>query len=254
MRIMFVIILCNYILHKGGDTIVTQTEFKAITRRKLVDEVLDQMQTLIRSGQYKSGDKLPPEPELMKLLAVGRSTVREAVKVLTHAGLLEVRQGDGTYIRSSSSNLAAVSQTLTPNNYAQMLEARGILEIEVTRLAAIRRTDGDLEIMRSLLNQRNDALEKGRYAEYVEADIAFHIAVAQAGKNEVLLEMYKVVAESLKEMLSQLILDTRQYQDNTAYHEAVYAAIAAGNSEEARQHAIRNLDAVRQAQLQLLVP
>lgn len=207
------------------------------------------MQSLIRSGQYKNGDKLPPEPELMKLLAVGRSTVREAVKVLTHAGLLEVRQGDGTYIRSSSSGLAAVSQTLTPKNDAQILEARRILEIEVTGLAALRRTEADLEIIRSLLNQRNDALEKGHYAEYVEADISFHIAVAQAGKNEVLLEMYKVVAESLKEMLSQLILDTRQYEDNTLYHEAIYTAIEAGNSDEARKYAIQNLDAVHRTQL-----
>ncbi len=185
----------------------------------------------------------------MKLLAVGRSTVREAVKVLTHAGLLEVRQGDGTYIRSASSGFGGVSQTLLTKNDAQILEARGILEIELTGLAASRRTDADLEIMRSYLNQRNEALEKGRYAEYVEADIAFHIAVAQAGQNEVLLEMYKVVAESLKGMLSQLILDTRQYEDNTAYHEAIYAAIAAGNSQEARQHAIQNLDAVHRAQL-----
>ncbi|MNP87550.1 hypothetical protein D3C76_1885280 [compost metagenome] len=61
--------------------------------------------------------------------------------------------------------------------------------------------------------------------------------------------MYKVVANSLKEMLSQLILDTRQYEDNTAYHEAVYAAIAAGNSKEAKQYAIQNLDAVHRAQL-----
>lgn len=229
--------------------IITYTEFKAIPRRKLVDEVLDQMQTLIRSGRYKSGDKLPPEPELMKLLAVGRSTVREAVKVLTHAGLLEVRQGDGTYIRASSAGLAAVSQTLTPKNYAHILEARRILEIEVTGLAALRRTKADLEAMRCFLDQRNEALEKGRYAEYVEADISFHIAVAQAGKNEVLLEMYKVVAESLKEMLSQLLLDTRQYKDNTVYHEAVYAAIETGNSDEARKSAIQNLDAVHRSQV-----
>ncbi|SUA86407.1 uxu operon transcriptional regulator [Paenibacillus macerans] len=218
----------------------------------MVDEVLDQMQTLIRSGRYKSGDKLPPEPELMKLLAVGRSTVREAVKVLTHAGLLEVRQGDGTYIRASSAGLAAVSQTLTPKNYAHILEARRILEIEVTGLAALRRTNADLEAMRSFLDQRNEALEKGRYAEYVEADISFHIAVAQAGKNEVLLEMYKVVAESLKEMLSQLLLDTRQYEDNTVYHDAVYAAIEAGNSDEARKSAIQNLDAVHRSRVPLL--
>ncbi|GIO38346.1 transcriptional regulator [Paenibacillus antibioticophila] len=219
-------------------------EFKAIPRRKLVDEVLDQMQRLIQSGQYKSGDKLPPEPELMKLLAVGRSTIREAVKVLTHAGLLEVRQGDGTYIRSASSDLTGVSQAITPKNNTQVMEARRILEIELAGLAALRRTTSDLALMRSALDLRQEALEKGHYAEYVEADISFHIAVAEAGKNEVLLEMYKVVAESLKEMLSQLLLDTRQYEDNTAYHEAMYRSIVNKSSEEAKQFAAQNIDVV----------
>ncbi|WP_018751826.1 FadR/GntR family transcriptional regulator [Paenibacillus sanguinis] len=219
-------------------------EFKAIPRRKLVDEVLDQMQRLIQSGHYKSGDKLPPEPELMKLLAVGRSTIREAVKVLTHAGLLEVRQGDGTYIRSVSSNLKGVSQTITPKNYTQVMEARRILEIELAGLAAVRRTTSDLTLMRSALDQRQEALEKGHYTEYVEADIFFHITVAEAGKNEILLEMYKVVVESLKEMLSQLLLDTRQYEDNTAYHEALYNSIVNQNSEEAKQAAAQNIDVV----------
>ncbi|WP_044480639.1 FadR/GntR family transcriptional regulator [Paenibacillus antibioticophila] len=219
-------------------------EFKAIPRRKLVDEVLDQMQRLIQSGQYKSGDKLPPEPELMKLLAVGRSTIREAVKVLTHAGLLEVRQGDGTYIRSASSDFTGVSQAITPKNNTQVMEARRILEIELAGLAALRRTTSDLALMRSALDLRQEALEKGHYAEYVEADISFHIAVAEAGKNEVLLEMYKVVAESLKEMLSQLLLDTRQYEDNTAYHEAMYRSIVNKSSEEAKQFAAQNIDVV----------
>ncbi|WP_240353327.1 MULTISPECIES: FadR/GntR family transcriptional regulator [Cohnella] len=225
-------------------TITAPAGFKAIPRRKLVDEVLDQLQSIIHSGRYKSGDKLPPEPELMKLLAVGRSTVREAVKILMHAGVLEVRQGDGTYIRASAPSLINVRQTLVPGNYAQILEVRRILEIEISGLAAIRRTEEDLAFMRSCLDRRNVALEKGQYAEYVEADIAFHMAVSQAAHNEVLAEMYKAIAESLKEMLSQLILDTRRYEDNTAYHEEIYAAIAAGDGDAAKNGAIRNLDAV----------
>ncbi|MEH7253298.1 FadR/GntR family transcriptional regulator [Neobacillus niacini] len=221
------------------------TGFKTVPRRKLVDEVLDQMQYLINSGHYKSGDKLPPESELMKLLGVGRSTIREAVKILGYAGLLIVRQGDGTYIRSVSMEVDPLKQILTPQNYIQILELRRILEIEISGLAAERRTEEDLIEMRTFLDQRNGALEGGRYTDYVEADIAFHISVAKACKNEVLLEMYKVIANTLKEMLSKLILDTRQYEDNTLFHESIYLEIKGKNSSNAKFHTIQNLDAMK---------
>lgn len=220
------------------------TEFKAIPRRKLVDEVLDQMQSLINSGRYKSGDKLPPEPELMKMLAVGRSTIREAVKILVHAGLLEVRQGDGTYIRSPSMELIPLKQTLILENYNQIFEMRTILEVEIAVRAAQRRTTEQLREMRECLDLRNKLLSQGQYAAYVEADIRFHRAIAEASGNQVLIAMYTVIAESLKEMLSKLILNTGKYDDQSVLHEAIYDAIAAQNNEEARRYTLLNLEAV----------
>lgn len=221
------------------------TEFKAVPRRKLVDEVLDQMQSLIRSGRYKNGDKLPPEPELMKMLAVGRSTIREAVKILVHAGLLEVRQGDGTYIRSPSMAYVPLKQTLILDNYGQIMEMRTILEAEIAVRAAQRRTAEQLKEMRESLDLRNKLLHEGQYAAYVEADIRFHQAIAEATGNQVLVGMYTVVAEALKEMLSQLILNTGQYDDQSVLHEAIYEAIAAQNGEEARRCTLLNLGAAR---------
>lgn len=229
----------------------TQAGFRAVPRRKLVDEVLDQLQALIASGRYPSGAKLPPEPELMKLLQVGRSTVREAVKILVHAGLLEVRQGDGTYVKASATGFMAIQPALIPQKYEQLLEVRAILEIEAAGLAALRRTDEDLHAMRTRLDQRNEALEKGRYAEYVEKDILFHLAIAEASHNEVLLAVYQGIAQSLRSMLSQLILDTSRYEDNTIYHEAIYMAIKAGDSQGARKYTIQNLNAVSAARKSL---
>ncbi len=224
--------------------ISTQTGLKAVQRRKLVDEVLDQLMALIQSGQYEQGAKLPSEPELMRLLSVGRSTVREAVKILMHAGFLEVRQGDGTYIKKSSTGLQSVKATLIPQNVEQVLEVRRMLECEAVELAAIRRTDADLHRMRTLLDQRNEYLDGGRYAEYVASDIAFHIAVVESCHNDVFTAMYSVIADGLRELLSQLILDTQGYEDNTVYHEAIYRAIEAQDSEAAKRYTIQNLDAV----------
>ncbi|MFD1885708.1 FadR/GntR family transcriptional regulator [Paenibacillus wenxiniae] len=224
--------------------ISTQTGLKAVQRRKLVDEVLDQLMALIQSGQYEPGAKLPAEPELMRLLAVGRSTVREAVKILMHAGFLEVRQGDGTYIKKSSAGLEAVKATLIPPNLEQVLEVRRMLECEAVGLAAIRRTEADLHRMRSLLDQRNEYLDTGRYAEYVASDIAFHIAIVESCHNDVFTAMYSVIAEGLRELLSQLILDTQSYEDNTVYHEAIYTAIEAQNGDAAKHYTLQNIDAV----------
>ena len=208
---------------------------------------MDQLQDLIQSGRYQSGDKLPTEPELMKLLSVGRSTVREAVKILVHAGLLEVRQGDGTYVKRPSPGFNSLKPALIPQNYEQVLEVRRILEIEAAGMAAARRTDENIRMMRSSLDQRNEALKQGKYTEYVEADISFHLAIAEASHNEVFLAMYKVIAASLREMLSQLILDTSRYDDNTIYHEAIFMAIKAGDSEGARKYTTQNLDSMAAA-------
>ncbi|MBM4765031.1 FadR/GntR family transcriptional regulator [Bacillus sp. B15-48] len=215
--------------------------FKTVPRRKLVDDVLDQIQFQINSGHYKIGDKLPSEGELMKLFGVGRSTIREAVKILVHAGVLFVRQGDGTYIQSVSMELDPLKQTLIPRNYKQILEVRRILEVEMAGLSAERRTKEDLMEMRAFLDQRNEALQGGRYSDYVEADIAFHLSIAKASRNEVALELYKMITETLKEMLSQLILNTDQYKDNTMYHEEIYSAIEAKNSSEAKRLTTQNL-------------
>ncbi|WP_322907481.1 FadR/GntR family transcriptional regulator [Paenibacillus campi] len=217
---------------------------KAVQRRKLVDEVLDQLMMLIQSDQYKPGAKLPPEPELMRLLSVGRSTVREAIKILMHAGFLEVRQGDGTYIQKSTTGLEAIHATLTPPNFEQVLEMRRMLECEAVVLAASRRTEADLHKLRTLLDQRNECLKTGRYAEYVASDIAFHIAVVESCHNHVFTAMYTVIVEGLRELLSQLILETESYEDNTIYHEAIYTAIKAQDSEAAKRYTLQNLAAV----------
>ena len=77
-------------------------------RTGLVDQVIAQMRELVSSGEWPLGDKIPPETELVTALGVGRNTVREAVRALSHAGLLEVRQGDGTFVRATNEISGAV--------------------------------------------------------------------------------------------------------------------------------------------------
>lgn len=112
-------------------------------KRSLVDIALEQIRQRIDDGTWPLGQRLPPEPELAEIIGISRNTVREAVRVLTFSGVLEVRQGDGTYVRACADPLSTM-QALARSSVEQALEARGMIEIEASRLAALRRTEADL--------------------------------------------------------------------------------------------------------------
>ena len=125
----------------------------ATTRRAgLVDQVIDQMRSAITTGEWRVGERIPTEPELVTALGVGRNTVREAVRALAHAGLLEVRQGDGTFVRATSELSGAVKR-LCGSELRDVLEVRRTLEVEGARLAATARTEFELDELNNLLNE-----------------------------------------------------------------------------------------------------
>ncbi|WP_197276441.1 FadR/GntR family transcriptional regulator [Bacillus sp. JCM 19034] len=194
-----------------------------VQKRKLVDQVLAHLQSIILSRKYKVGDKLPTEPELMEMFNVGRSTVREAVKILVHANVLEVRQGDGTYVISLP--VESFERSLKMANKKEIDEVRSMLEVQISALAAERRTEEDLLTMRENLDKRNAYLKNGEYSNYVKYDIAFHFAIGEASHNSLLITMYQTLSNELHHMLSTLILDIEAYKDNTHYHENLYKAI-----------------------------
>jgi len=216
-------------------------QLKAIPRRKLVDEILEQLQNRIFSGQFKPGDKLPTETELMEQFSVGRSTVREAVKILVHAGVLQVRHGDGTYIKAVEFPESSL-KTQKKYDEQHIYQVRKMLDMQICELAVINRTEEDLTTMRTYLNQRNKELDSGNYARYVEADILFHFAIAQSTKNELLIDLYQDFCTILQAYLSNLIVqDVRQYDDSTVIHEQLLEAIQERNVEKAKLLTLENL-------------
>lgn len=134
--------------------------FSKVPRRKLVDEVLEQLQHKIFSGKYQVGDQLPTEPQLMEELGVGRSTLREAVKILVHANILEVKQGKGTRIKSLNFTEDSFEARLKNADIDHINEARKMLDLQVAILAANRRTEEDLLKMKGHLDKRKKSLKK----------------------------------------------------------------------------------------------
>lgn len=214
-----------------------------VQKRKLVDEVLEQLKQYLFSGKFQVDDKIPTESKLMEELGVGRSTLREVIKILVYAGVLEVRQGDGTYLRSHHlSSTSNFEQKMIEAKIEDIYEVRRMLDLEVVKLAVQRRTNEDLLEMKGYLDKRNRELQEGNYSEYIDADIQFHLAIAKASKNAVLFELYQTITPKLRSILSELILKTHDYRDNTNIHILLYDSILNQNAIDAIKYAGENLE------------
>jgi len=160
-----------------------------LIKRSLVEQAVEQLRQRVADGAWTVGQRLPTEPELALELGISRNTVREAMRVLAFSGLVEVRQGDGTYLRANVDPLGTV-QVLSRCSLDQARETRHILEAEAIGLAALRRTDEDLKGLHEALQHSglhfHDDLDT-----YVACDMVFHQRLVDAAHNAALSELYR---------------------------------------------------------------
>ncbi|OLR91513.1 FadR/GntR family transcriptional regulator [Actinokineospora bangkokensis] len=212
----------------------------ATTRRSgLVDQVIEQMRSAISSGEWRVGGRIPTEPELVAALGVGRNTVREAVRALAHAGLLEVRQGDGTFVRATSEFSGAVRR-LAGTELRDVLRVRRILEVEGARMAAAHRTEADLAELTELLATRDRTMSAKDWAAGVDDDAAFHIAVVRCSHNALLAELYQGLTEVVRASVASTV-DTHPAAQ-LVDHGGLLDAIRDGDADRAAAEAGGFLD------------
>lgn len=168
-----------------------------INRLSLVEQVAEQMEQLIEQGQWKVGEKLPPEMELMDKFGVSRNTLREAIRALVHAGLLETKQGSGTLVRSTSVLGAALKRHVKKSTMMETLEVRFALEKQAAKMAAERRTEGDLAKLEASVSETKVASEKEDIDQFITSDIEFHKAIVQASGNQLLIDLYEHMTDLL---------------------------------------------------------
>jgi GntR family transcriptional regulator, transcriptional repressor for pyruvate dehydrogenase complex len=214
----------------------------SLRRSPLVDLAVSQLREQVMSGQWPVGGRLPAETELAQRLEVGRSTVREAVRALVHAGLLETRQGSGTYVRSVTPG-GDWEPRLRRAAVLEVYEVRQALEVQAARLAAERRTDADIASIRECLAGRERARAQAKDSAFVEADLAFHRCVVAAAHNALLAEMFDSFAAALREALAAIVSD-RGLGDVGAdpAHARLAEAIEAGDPAAAERAARDQLD------------
>lgn len=204
---------------------------RAAGRISLVDSVVEQLRAQLAEGEWAVGDRIPTEHELAETLGVGRNTVREAVRVLVHAGLLESRQGNGTFVRSTA-DPAAVLRGVRHAGALDVLELRAALETEAARLAAVRRDVHDLLRLRAALTTLREQGDRD-----ADADMAFHQAVVEATHNAAFREVYRFFSAQVHESLVEALGDRTMPPVDIDAHEALVAAIEAADPEAAEAQA-----------------
>ena len=200
-------------------------------RTSLADSAANSIRAEIADGRWAIGSRIPIEPQLAQLLGVSRGTVREAVKTLVSHGLLEVRQGSGTYVRSGFDPSSCL-QKMRLASLRDQFEVRRALEVEAARLAALRHTARALRRLQTLLDKRGvpDAADGG--AAFIERDLAFHLAVADISGNLALAETCRFISGYIKETIASS-MGTSLPEPDEAAHRAIVEAIASRDPDRA---------------------
>jgi DNA-binding FadR family transcriptional regulator len=194
-----------------------------IQKRSLAEEVAEQLRKAITDGKYKTGEQLPIEPELMKQFGVGRSSVREAIRILANSGLLRVQQGVGTFIEAPAGINEPFHQRLKRAEAHDLDEVRQLLEMKIAEKAAANRTEKDLEKIKAKLDKRTAMAHGGTMEDCIEADIEFHMSIAEAAGNPILTDLYQSFSIQLKSWFLKIYPDVTIFQDTL--HAELYESI-----------------------------
>lgn len=211
--------------------------------RKVSELVVEHLTGLVERGEWPVGARIPAEPELVAQLGVGRNTVREAVRALEHAGILEPRRGDGTYVRAASGLDAALGRRARAADALQVLEVRSILERGAARVAATRCDEAAVDALRGALADQESTARTGDDQAFRTADVAFHAELVRAAGNALLAELYDGLDHVLVRTLTT-DAHGRHHRDVPG-HRKVVAAVAAGDPDAAERAVAQTIDAVR---------
>jgi GntR family transcriptional repressor for pyruvate dehydrogenase complex len=212
------------------------TNIDPIKREPVATQIARRLVEIILSGEIEPGARMPSERQLAEAFGVGRSAMREALKSLSLIGLVEVRQGDGTYLRRADSALLPEviewGLLLGEPRTMDLVEARQEIEIVLAGFAAQRRADEDLQTLKSMLDKMKTALSAN---EFVDNDVAFHLAVAEAARNSALRDIHSSIQALLRAWILRAISTDNAMTPSYEEHVPIFEAIVAGNPDQARE-------------------
>jgi GntR family transcriptional regulator, transcriptional repressor for pyruvate dehydrogenase complex len=223
--------------------------YKAIQASRLYEQIVEQIEASVQKGALKPGDQLPPERELATQFGVSRTAVREAVKALREKGLVEAYPGRGTFVTSDTSNgirltLDRMIKTGQLAGTLQLVEVREILEPEIAALAAKRADDETLKELNQAV-----AIMDGASRDpdaYIEADLDFHLALAEAAANPIILSLIDSIVGVLREQRMNIFKVEGGPERGQFHHKRILKAIEHRDAEAAREAMRAHLRQVRE--------
>lgn len=232
---------------------VLSAALEPVKRVDVTHMVVERLQMLLEKKILKPGSKLPPEPEMCKLLGVSRPSLRQAYKALDILGVIRATPGDGTYISESTSKVMAVPLTflMLMNKIAldDVFEFRILLEVDLARRAASRASDGEMAIMKALLDAMASCLAEDQKEAYLQAEYEFHNCIARTARSPLLLEIISMVSGLLWETRIELVNFVPDRSEDYREHCCIYEAIVTRDPEAAgdamRQHLLNALNLTR---------
>lgn len=216
---------------------------------RLYEQVVNQIEANILSGNLHAGDKLPPERELGEQFGVSRTVVREAIKALRQKGLVEIQPGKGTFVTDGTSEVMRESighmvKIDAARGLSNLMQVREMLEPEIAASAATLATEEDLVDMRSAIDAMDNSLSDGN--AFIEADQQFHLALAKATRNQLLLRLIDPIVDLLLEQrLKMFNSGTGAAKRGQYHHKRIFEAIENRNADAARREMIAHLEQVR---------
>ena len=195
-----------------------------IKKNSLPKQIADIIEKDIKNGKYKVGEKIPTEPILVKMFGCSRNTIREAVQSLIHAGLLKACQGNGTFVVAKERIEVDFYELMEEMNEDNILEVRNMLEYKIIELAIKRANERDIENIYKALLERNRMID--RVKENTISDLDFHLSIAYATHNELIVNIYKYVSTYFASIISKKIKISREKEEKlNKLHEDLYSAI-----------------------------
>lgn len=223
--------------------------YKVVRSSRLYEQIVQQVEESIHKGMLKPGDQLPPERELAEQFGVSRTAVREAVKALREKGMVEAYPGRGTFITDGTSytikqSLDRMIKTGQVEGSLYLAEVREILEPEIAALAATRGDEEDLAAMREAVAIMDSA--KKDPDEFIEADLDFHLALAEAAANPFILSLIDSIVGVLREQRMRIFHVDGGPERGQYHHKRILEAVEHRDALGAREAMKAHLRQVRE--------
>jgi len=226
--------------------------YKPIRSDRLFEQIVDQIEERIINGELRVGDKLPSEAKLSDQFGVSRTAVREAMKVLSLQGYIDIQVGRGTFVTADYSDLIKHSLSLMirkdyEKGITAVIEVREILEPEIAALAASRRKPLHIQKMREALEQMEKSLDDAD--KFVEYDLAFHTILAKATNNPLIPVLVDSIVDILREQRKNTAQASGGLERGQIYHKRILKAVELEDCDLARKEMQEHVIQVRQDSL-----